>query len=853
MPLFPRATTVLVASLLLVSACGDGSKSDGSSVTDPTTQPGTSSPCVSDCDLEGLDEAQALLDAAGSGVCDGNLLPSDFDALQTALVTAQATQDGSPDSSDAAMASSALAQALHDATTARIDHRTDLAEMLNGITTIQAPSGTPSKIGVVGCQAISLFQAEKWAHSAIAAGRVGEGRMVVFTKEISASLPELEDRSIDAEMTQFADQILTWLTARNEQGYDGTTPINVLVSHGFDTFDPDWALNLVPIDSPLTDAALFDPTTHPLAIVNPRIEDPAEAAVVLAYLEAGGAVLMGHQVWTWDVDIPNAPGQELIAEAGLLWMPWYSTGGGTVPSIDQLMLANTHHLFDWLQNVEDDWSTHITQGYNPDESGDIANYIVDSYGWLAPDQAALVDPLTARYDAVNVTYPADLTERPYTQSTVPTYHRVMGLFPGQGLGKGVDVFPGLVDASVPRIDSTLTYDFDHADPSWLDVPVDPRQRMATGLYAAPGEDITVTVTPQGLDVSDGLQLNIYIGAHSDSLANHAEIDRPPLVAFSQSVQVGVNTVNNPYGGLLYLQADSSAFRPGQAQVEISGAVAAPSFFASTQTNEQWSAILADGQAPWGDIVGDSMIATLPRDQLAQVSDPQSIATGWDDIVSNSYSMMGLDALNSTPHGIPEGRWHIVEDRQISAGWMHSGYPIMAFEAANLHLIEEVLSWGPYHELGHNLQQSSWKMADSGEVTNNLFSLYNQAQFGQGSRLVDDGRYDSVAVSLAGGATYASLDVWEKLTFYRRLSLAYGWDFYRDLFTMTRQLEWDQGFALESGQSEEDYLLIRGSEVAGEDLRSFFDAYGVGVTQDARDAVEAMGLAEPNPPILNYRE
>ena len=248
-----------------------------------------------------------------------------------------------------------------------------------------------------------------------------------------------------------------------------------------------------------------------------------------------------------------------------------------------------------------------------------------------------------------------------------------------------------------------------------------------------------------------------------------------------------------------------------------------------------------------------MIATLPRDQLAQVSDPQSIATGWDDIVSNSYSMMGLDALNSTPHGIPEGRWHIVEDRQISAGWMHSGYPIMAFEAANLHLIEEVLSWGPYHELGHNLQQSSWKMADSGEVTNNLFSLYNQAQFGQGSRLVDDGRYDSVAVSLAGGATYASLDVWEKLTFYRRLSLAYGWDFYRDLFTMTRQLEWDQGFALESGQSEEDYLLIRGSEVAGEDLRSFFDAYGVGVTQDARDAVEAMGLAEPNPPILNYRE
>ena len=54
----------------------------------------------------------------------------------------------------------------------------------------------------------------------------------------------------------------------------------------------------------------------------------------------------------------------------------------------------------------------------------------------------------------------------------------------------------------------------------------------------------------------------------------------------------------------------------------------------------------------------------------------------------------------------------VVDRQISAGWMHSGYPVMAHLASS----EEVLSltslqangaWGPFHELGHNHQVDDW--------------------------------------------------------------------------------------------------------------------------------------------------
>lgn len=70
---------------------------------------------------------------------------------------------------------------------------------------------------------------------------------------------------------------------------------------------------------------------------------------------------------------------------------------------------------------------------------------------------------------------------------------------------------------------------------------------------------------------------------------------------------------------------------------------------------------------------------------------------------------------------------IVTDRQISAGYMHSGYPIMTHLDAAAFMTDLAdlgdHGWGPYHEIGHNHQSGDWTFDGTVEVTVNLFTLY----------------------------------------------------------------------------------------------------------------------------------
>ena len=96
-------------------------------------------------------------------------------------------------------------------------------------------------------------------------------------------------------------------------------------------------------------------------------------------------------------------------------------------------------------------------------------------------------------------------------------------------------------------------------------------------------------------------------------------------------------------------------------------------------------------------------------------------------------------------------------------------------------------------------------------------------------------------------------MWQRLTLYRRLSLAYDWEFYRELVRRTRELHDQTGGGLANGQSAEDYMLVEGSRIAGEDLTEVFDYYGLVLSQDARDEVAGLGLPAPNPPIQTLSE
>ena len=154
-----------------------------------------------------------------------------------------------------------------------------------------------------------------------------------------------------------------------------------------------------------------------------------------------------------------------------------------MPSVDQLFLAGGHQRLEWLADVEANYAAYATYGYDPAELEDHIDYLVDAYEWT-PVASGVADDLADRYAGLVVSWPVDLTQRPHTMAAVPVNHATFQLEPGQAAGLGVSTFPGLVDPLIPRLSGELrTVDFDQPDPRYLEVPVEPRMRLSTGLYA----------------------------------------------------------------------------------------------------------------------------------------------------------------------------------------------------------------------------------------------------------------------------------------------------------------------------------------------------------------------------------
>jgi hypothetical protein len=89
-----------------------------------------------------------------------------------------------------------------------------------------------------------------------------------------------------------------------------------------------------------------------------------------------------------------------------------------------------------------------------------------------------------------------------------------------------------------------------------------------------------------------------------------------------------------------------------------------------------------------------VILTVPSETVRQLDDPTQLAKFWDEVVRLEDELAGTPHLRKRPE-------RIVPDVQISAGYMHSGYPIMthldvAGHVTNLAKIQAG-SWGHFHE------------------------------------------------------------------------------------------------------------------------------------------------------------
>ena len=286
-------------------------------------------------------------------------------------------------------------------------------------------------------------------------------------------------------------------------------------------------------------------------------------------------------------------------------------------------------------------------------------------------------------------------------------------------------FPGGVE-SKERVSRTVAYDADLVhrwDTSAGNAPnlaTGPDAWQETGLYAAPGEVVTVKVA----SLPEQHVVKVIIGCHRDALFKLPKWNRFPLIARTFDLKVGENKIANAFGGQLFIQSSHKDWRkPTKASPStpllFSNAVAMPTYVLGRDTPESW-AKAKQLPAPWVTLCGKQVILHVQASAVKELTDPKALLEWWDK------AMALEDDLIALARRAPE---RVVPDRQISAGFMHSGYPFMCWidpsqkDSVDLPKLMKEGNWGFFHELGHNHQRRDWTFDGQTEVTCNFFSLY----------------------------------------------------------------------------------------------------------------------------------
>ncbi len=199
--------------------------------------------------------------------------------------------------------------------------------------------------------------------------------------------------------------------------------------------------------------------------------------------------------------------------------------------------------------------------------------------------------------------------------------------------------------------------------------VPPDTWQSTGLYASAGSVITIEVP------ENSGQLDIQVGAHTDKLGHLLSWERAPIVALRDSLKPGVNQISSPFGGLIYLIPTRSE-KAKTETVTISGAIRAPYFILGETDIDKWNETIKHYPAPWAELRGEQVIHTLPSSIIKELDRPDQVMQKWDDMVEQYNKLVGLTQDGSLPHRSPDRPHRYTADIQISAGYMHAGYPIM---------------------------------------------------------------------------------------------------------------------------------------------------------------------------------
>lgn len=755
-----------------------------------------------------------------------------------------------------AVVATVLAPSLHDDVEAPASDQSGAAvrdRILNGVGSI-AGAGVPGPLAALGAKTVVLVagSADGGVQLPVAvAGHLGAGRVVALGHGGMLGSDALKR----GDTARFVSNAVHWLAdseaPRSKRAADAPIVVAVVRNPGVEacvrgdgitvrSLNRNWSASLDGVDV--------------LVVDSHSMSDDARRSVA-KFLLGGGGLLTAGLGWGWlqlnpGKIISEHPGNQLLRGAGIAWCDGTLSAGDdglfeTAPIPDSL------HALRALEMLETAVAARRSAAASENEK-DGAAAITSALASLARDDALLSFAATLVANAPDRPIPAQGRPIRRKDSVARALLAIELQVESSAAPEEVSAhpsaraFPGEVTADAPRVHREVS--IDASVPGW----------HSTGLYAPPGE--VITVTPRGV-MSAGTRLRI--GSHTDHLWHLDRWERCPDVVRSWEIptvsaasarsagsgsSAGERSVPalraaSSFGGLIYIEIVERG--TGSAAFEIAGAVEAPHFVLGTTSADEWTRIRL-APAPWGELESGKVIVTVPSAFLRELEDPTALMQFWDRISDAHATLVGIPVQPERPH-------RFVADLQISAGYMHSGYPIMThLDAAKSMTDLETLergSWGLLHELGHNHQQGDWTFDGTTEVTCNLFSLHAIDTIctpGPGDRGHDAvNAPPSLARHLDAGAPF---DAWKKdpflaLHMYVQLQRAFGWKTFKRVFAEYRALPKEE--RPRNDDEKRDQWMVRFSRACGRDLGPFFHAWGVPVSVAARESISDLPVWFPD--------
>jgi hypothetical protein len=675
-------------------------------------------------------------------------------------------------------------------------------------------SGVPGPICVFGEEAFAVIAADMDGAQVplVAAANFGEGRIVAFGHGGYLNPETL--RQVDT--LTFFRNCIDWAAHQRENPSIGVFRNQKLVSF------------LVEQQLSAVDTNLTDPASVNVLIIDAAQITPQNKNNLQDFIADGGGLIAGGLGWGWKQLNPGKSltqdfaGNQLLEPMGLVWADGY-----TEKTCPEGYLAKSFDAD--LLNASKALALLIPDGKTKtlDETKQISTTLTQAIRSL-PENDTVLLPKIQSLQAESSETILPTPQKPLNKNDIIGRLLVSRQVLESQQAAPADItahpaahfFPGEVPADAPRIRKTLT--IDTSVPRW----------HSTGLYAVPGEKITVHADP----AIAGKNLSVRIGAHTDTLWHHDQWKRCPQITRSFAITQPMTGAANAFGGLVYIDVPENCAL-GAIKIDIEGAIEAPLYVKGITAPKDWKDTVRNAPGPWAELATDKMIVTVPSANVRQLDDPAALMGVWDSIMDACADLAAIDHDRKSPE-------RIVADVQISVGYMHSGYPIMvhADQYANLvnrdHLLKG--NWGLFHEIGHNHQRPDWTFEGTGEVTVNLFTTYvfdTICGVPPGEGRVDRMRQRQNFEKYA--ADGYSFEQWKKdpflaLVMYLQLQEQFGWEAFKKVFAEYHSLTDSE--RPKTDADKRNQWMVRFSNTVGRNLGPFFDAWNVPVSEDAKKQV-----------------